>query len=270
MRRLLAILACLALLVTLLPTPALAAAPPNDNWADAALITGTSGSVSGNNAEATTETNEVDYVNYGFHSVWYRWNPGHKDLVATFTTCDGATWDTMLDVVTGTAGPPDWSDIEYIVGNDDVGDAVLCNRQSRVTFVARAGQTYTIRLSGYYLDPASNGAFTLYWTSAPTVRGTLSVSITNTSGDATTCTMVVKGSGLLPDQNVVVANASDSIASWLVYTLSGRWTSDPVYLDRSSWNVQAAGELSLEYDVFTADGFSVVTPKFTNRCKPAL
>lgn len=269
MRRFLAALACLALLTALLPASVLAAAPTNDNWADAALITGTSGSVSGNNAEATLETNEVDHLAYGFHSVWYHWNPGRKDLVTTFTTCDGATWDTVLDVVTGTAGPPDWSDIEYIAGNDDVGDAVLCNRQSRVTFIARAGQTYTIRMSGYYSDPASNGAFTLYWTTVPTVRGTLSVSLTNTSGDAAMCTMVVKGSGLAPDQNVVVGNA-EYVTSWDVYTLPGRWTSDPVYLDRLSWNVQAAGELYLWYDVVSADGASVVTAKITNRCKPAL
>jgi hypothetical protein len=258
MRRLLATVACLALLVTLLPTPALAAAPANDNWADAALITGTSGSVTATNAEATLETNELSVFGHAA-SVWYRWSPGRKDLVATFTTCGDATeFDTVLQVFTGTAGPPEWSDFVYVTGADD-----SCGLQSTVDFLGKAGETYWIRLAGY--ADYSYGAFTLSWTTSPVVRGTLSVTLTNTRGVPTDCTLVVKGVDLMAGQAFSVVAGSGQWASFT--SLAGRWTPDPVYVPRSFWSVEAVGSLSLDYTVRSADGYSEVIPKFVNRCK---
>src|SRR5213593_4436723 len=54
--------------------PAYATAPNNDNFAAAQAITGTSGSITGTNVEATKEAGEPNHAgNAGGKSVWYSW-----------------------------------------------------------------------------------------------------------------------------------------------------------------------------------------------------
>jgi hypothetical protein len=68
-----------------LAAPAHAAPPPNDNFANAQAIAGTSASVPGTTVEATLETGEPNHF-AGNGSVWYSWTPP-QDMVVQLTTC---------------------------------------------------------------------------------------------------------------------------------------------------------------------------------------
>lgn len=267
MRRLLASAVGLALTLALLPPPVLAAAPANDNVADAIMLAGPSGSISSTTVDATLETDEAIWLGSGQdHSVWYRWSAGRKNVVVTFTTCGGATWDTYLQAYRLPVTTPSWPYFENVTTNDDV-LTEDCFRQSRIEFLAEAGQTYWIRLTGF--DTAAFGPYTLAWTTEPTVRGTLGITVTNTQGDPASCTLNIKGSGLLPDQEVLVATSPGAFAA-SVFTVAGRWTADPQILPRADWNAETAGALDLAYSITSADGYSWASVKFTNRCQPAL
>jgi hypothetical protein len=65
--------------------PAVAAPPPNDNFAAAQVISGTSASVSGTTVEATLEAGEPNHF-AGNGSVWYSWTPP-EDMVVQLTSC---------------------------------------------------------------------------------------------------------------------------------------------------------------------------------------
>ena len=73
--RRLPLLAVAALLFVLVaPGSASAAAPPNDNFANAETITDRFGWVEGDNTEATKEPGEPNHAgNPGGASVWYSW-----------------------------------------------------------------------------------------------------------------------------------------------------------------------------------------------------
>jgi hypothetical protein len=256
MRRLVAVLACLTLTVALVPATALAAVPSNDNLADAAVLTGTSGSVTGDTTEATVETSEWFY---GSHSVWYTWsNSGRKAVAASFTTCSGATYDTILDVTSAEIAAPGYADLIGVAGNDDACGSL----QSKVTFIAQPGVTYWIRLAGY--QSFSYGPFTLEWSTASLISGSLSLTLTNTAKDPTTCTLTVKSVGLLEGQDFALVKG-EAASYWT--TAAGRW-SDSLTLDKTLWSLSAPGDMFMDPStVVSADGASPVTPKIVNRCK---
>ncbi len=66
-------------------------APPNDDFADAVVVSGDVGSVAGTNDGASLEASEPGNVS---GSVWYRWTAPSTGP-ATFMTC-GATFDTAI------------------------------------------------------------------------------------------------------------------------------------------------------------------------------
>lgn len=260
MRRLWVALVTLALLAALTPSSVLGAAPGNDNFANATVLTGTSGSIDGTTLEATDEVNELVYLNAWANGVWYSWTNGsRKAVVATFDTCTAATYDTALDVYAGLgSGPPDWGDTsrQLVAGNDDA-----CGLQSTVAFFAAPGTTYWIRVGGWL---GITGNFTLAWTTAPTERGTLSVAVTTSRANPGYCTITVKGVNLVPGQYTQILADTDSL---FLTTEAGRWTYS-VERDGSLWNMDAAGTLSIWPPVYTADGYSEVIPKLVNRCSP--
>ena len=65
--------------------PALAAPPPNDNFASAEAITGTTASLSGTTVQATLEAGEPNHF-AGNGSVWYSWTPP-QNMVVQLTSC---------------------------------------------------------------------------------------------------------------------------------------------------------------------------------------
>ncbi|HYT30935.1 MAG TPA: Calx-beta domain-containing protein, partial [Actinomycetota bacterium] len=125
--------------------------PNNDNFANAAVITGNSGAISGTNVSATGESGEP--VNFGFgpiRSVWYSWTAPNAGT-ATVDLCSGSTFDTTLGIYTGTTV----NHLTRVAGNDD-----SCGVQSKALLSAVSGTTYKISVDGY---DGATGSFTLSW-----------------------------------------------------------------------------------------------------------
>ncbi len=135
-------------------SPASAAPPSNDNFANAQALSGSSGSASGTNVEATGEAGEPDNagVSSPIQSVWFSW-VAPETRTFRFETCS-AEFDSTLGVYTGAAVDA----LSTVAGNDD-----FCGtrgRGSMVTVAATAGTTYHISIDGW---SSRAGSFTLSW-----------------------------------------------------------------------------------------------------------
>jgi hypothetical protein len=113
-------------------TPQVSGAPANDNFANAQVISGASGTVTGTNVGAGKERGEPDHAgNPGGASIWYVWVAPSGYNTVTFDTC-GSSFDTLLAQYQGTAVDAlgvGWS-------NDDAGcpgDGAVSVR-SRITY----------------------------------------------------------------------------------------------------------------------------------------
>ena len=121
----------------------------NDNFADAFIIEGTSGTESGSNNGATSEDGEP--VSYGANSVWWSWTAPSSGAYAFDTF--GSDFDTVLQIYTGASV----SELTEIDSNDDIGDEL----QSAVPFDAIMGTTYMICVRG--CNDSDTGNITLNW-----------------------------------------------------------------------------------------------------------
>ena len=141
-------------LISAADLPALAAPPTNDQFANAQVLSGTSGSVNGTNTEATREDGEPsDGSAQPIQSVWYSWT-APVDGRFTFDLCLTETFDTTVIAFTGSA----MDSLTYVASNDDA-----CGPNewmSAITFPAGSGTTYRIAVDGNDTD---TGAFTLRW-----------------------------------------------------------------------------------------------------------
>jgi peptidyl-Asp metalloendopeptidase len=151
--------------------------PANDNFANAQVISGNSGTVTGSNVGATKEPGEPNHAgNAGGASVWYRWTPSTSGS-ATIDTI-GSNFDTLLAVYIGSAV----NSLTLIASNDDIGGG---NLQSRVTFSATAGTTYSIAVDGY---GGATGNITLNWSLTTTTNRILTVAGAGTGNGTVTAT----------------------------------------------------------------------------------
>ena len=168
--------------------------PANNNFLNAQTLSGSSGTVTGSNLNATKEFGEPNHAgNVGGLSVWYRWQAPSSGL-ATITTA-GSNFDTLLGVYTGSAV----SGLVTIASNDDQNFPITLS--SRVQFNAVAGTIYRIAVDGY---AGARGNITLNFslaTSTPTVQfsssaftvseTTLNATITVTRSGSTSGTSIV-------------------------------------------------------------------------------
>ena len=160
--------------------------PANDNF-PGTTITGNSGSVTGNTTGATGQAGEPRVAGSGpTASVWYTWTaPGSGS--ASFDTCTGTTWDTMLGVYTGTAV----GSLTTVASNDQASPACAGNANaSRVTFTATSGTVYRIQVDGWDGD---FGAFTLTWTGPAAVANDNFANATQITGSSGTVTSTTVG-----------------------------------------------------------------------------
>lgn len=131
--------------------------PVNDDFAAATTLTGASGTVTGNNVNASKETGEpLHGGNSGGSSVWWQWT-APSDGQATLDTLGSTADDTLLAVYTGTSV----SGTALVAENDDI--VVGENAKSRVTFPATAGTTYRIAVDGFGTAAANRGDLTVNW-----------------------------------------------------------------------------------------------------------
>ena len=150
-------------------TLALPSTPPNDNFANAQLLSGANGTANGSNVGATAEAGEPTHYNPASVSVWYRWMAPSSGQY-TFDTL-GSNFDTVLAIYSGTT----LGALTKIVSNDDFGGP-----QSKVSFSATAGTQYWIAVDGY--SSSSKGSIVLNWAvAAPPPSAPASV--TATGGD---------------------------------------------------------------------------------------
>jgi thiol-disulfide isomerase/thioredoxin len=122
-----------------------AAAPANDLFADATLLSGSSISVTGNNIGATAEPGEPEHNDDDIParaSVWYRWTAPDNGFVTIRTA--GSSFDTTLAVYTGNSVAA----LHSVAVNDDAGD--VDDGTSKVRFPATGGVTYSIAVDGFF------------------------------------------------------------------------------------------------------------------------
>ena len=122
-------------------------APPNDDFAGAIALTGTSTGGSVNNSCATAEFGELAHDDSGaspgapFHSVWWAWTaPSSGPFFVD--TLGSEVNDTVLGVYTGT----NVGALNLIGRNNDSPTTGLL---SKVDFVAVEGNTYKIAVDGW-------------------------------------------------------------------------------------------------------------------------
>ena len=138
------------------PPPPPPPAPTNNDFANAQVIAGCSGTVTGTNSGASKESGEPSHSpdgDAGGGSVWYHWQAPSSGSVTLKT--EGSSYDTLLAVYTGNSV----GGLTAIVKNDDVvlGSVV----HSQVEFNATAGTIYKIAVDGWGGDA---GNITLNWT----------------------------------------------------------------------------------------------------------
>ena len=143
-----------------------APAPPNDNFANATLVSSNNFTNTVDNSAATVEGNDPSpptscaqggaSSNLRAKSVWYRFTAGGSGSVTVDTI--GSNYDTILQVITGT--PPGLP----VACSDDI--VLGSNLQSQVSFTAVSGTTYNFMVSAFN-DPAqppwlANGGRTVF------------------------------------------------------------------------------------------------------------
>lgn len=115
--------------------------PANDDFANAAILSGATVETTGINRRATTEPGEQHHAGIpGGASVWWKWTAPATGVAVVNTI--GSDFDTLLAVYSGTSV----SRLTTIGSNDDFG---AFGTASRVGFHCVAGQTYHIAVDGY-------------------------------------------------------------------------------------------------------------------------
>jgi YVTN family beta-propeller protein len=128
------------------------AAPANDLFAQAQMVSGPSGTVTGHNINATAEMGEPAHAGIPpANSVWYRWTAPATGLYS-FTTV-GSNFDTRMGIYTGSAV----STLTEAASNDD---SAAFDLTSRSVFAAVSGTEYFIAIDG---KNGETGFMNLIW-----------------------------------------------------------------------------------------------------------
>ena len=148
--------ALLTLVATLFPLASHASTVDNDNFANATLLSGEAGEITGTTVGASLEPNEPDHC--GFHpsnSVWYRWTApsAGEAIFSTF----GSTFDTDLAVYTGTS-------MSSLTLEDCSDDFIHPYKYGWTVVEAVPGTTYHIAVAA---EKGIPGDLQLRWTNVP-------------------------------------------------------------------------------------------------------
>lgn len=165
--------------------------PSNDNFANATAFSRLPFTDTGNNFAATTEpTDPVPSCGASLaptYTIWYSYTPAVNETVTADTI--GSSYDTILSAYTGTA-PQGFTEVAC---DDDVSAGIL---QSRVTFAAAGGTTYSFMISSFSSLDTGTYAFNV---AQPGL--TLLKTVTNNNGGtagATAWTLTAKGASITP------------------------------------------------------------------------
>jgi hypothetical protein len=145
------------LLIFCLFSVADAAAPTNDNLANALVISGATGTTNGTTVDATREIGEFSHTfssqTFVYRTVWFRWTATQTKPVVFDVSSASNGFDPALAVYKGDNFP-----LSSVTRNNDTSGNL-----PRVEFKAEIGVTYQI-VVGFYNDANSQGgSFTLNW-----------------------------------------------------------------------------------------------------------
>ena len=163
----------------------------NDDFADAELITGDTGTVSGSTVGGTMETDEL--VPYWWWAgtiqptVWYRWVAPSSGTYNFNTISGGTEVDTSVAVYTGGS----LATLTKVAGNDDSPPGNEFGYPSDLAFVATAGVTYRIQVASAYYQ----GIFDLNWSP---------VAVTATNHLFANATVITGNSGSVTSNNYAI------------------------------------------------------------------
>jgi uncharacterized repeat protein (TIGR03803 family) len=131
------------------------AAVSNDRFANAQIISGSTGTTTGSNSGANKEPGEPDHADEpGGSSIWFRWTAPASGRF-TFNTF-GSSFDTLLAVYTGSSV----NALTVLGSNDDYG----FESTSEVRVLATGGGTYYVAVDGY---TNATGTVILNWLPEP-------------------------------------------------------------------------------------------------------
>jgi uncharacterized repeat protein (TIGR01451 family) len=137
------------------------ARPPNDNFADAAVLSGASGAALGGNQLATRESTEPQPAASAGRSIWWQWTAPAAGQISLDTT--GSSFNTELDVYTGSSVAA----LTRVAG-------VASGAASPLRFQARSGTTYRWAVDG---SNGSAGNVALNWALNTAAQANLSVTL---------------------------------------------------------------------------------------------
>ncbi|MFL5935904.1 MAG: fibronectin type III domain-containing protein [Gaiellaceae bacterium] len=188
---------------------ATSAAPANDNFADAIVLSGNDASRLGDtNVGATLEAGEPATVGGApaGASIWYRWTaPDSGEIKVDTVTSD---FDTLLGVYTGSAV----SGLTEVASNDDGGGSGT----SAVTFAVTTGTTYQIRVDGYFAD---TGTINLHLHRVlPPANDDFANAIVLSGPTAARTDDTNEGATLAPGEATTVAGVSAGASVWYQWT----------------------------------------------------
>jgi hypothetical protein len=140
--------------------------PTNDRFDAATRLSGSSGTIVGNNLGALSEPLEPNHagIEEGGRSVWFSWIAPRSGLATL--TMDGSAFPAVLSVYAGKA----LGALQYVASDDPLlgcSSPPACD-PARVTFNAVAGVEYRISVTGRFLSsstpvPDNVGHFRLSW-----------------------------------------------------------------------------------------------------------
>ncbi len=133
-----------------------AAAPANDNLANAVTLSGASGTTTGTTIEATQENGEYSHgmsnSDFVYKTVWFQWTATASKPVVFEITAAG--FDSSMAVYTGSVHP-----LSSLTRNNDT-----VGTRPRIELMAVSGTIYNIVVGVYNNPNAAGGSFTLQWT----------------------------------------------------------------------------------------------------------
>jgi uncharacterized repeat protein (TIGR03803 family) len=226
----------------------------NDDFSNAQILSGSSGTTSGNNIGATKQPAEPDHAgNSGGSSVWFRWTaPSNGQF---FFNTSGSDFDTLLAVYTGTMV----NHLTPAASNDDANFA----HTSAVSILATSGTTYRVAVDGY---EGATGVLALAWgpevppandnfTNAPVISGTAG-SVTGTNVGATEETGEPDHAGFAAGRSVWFQWTAPSTNEVSMTTAGSDF--DTILAVYTGTSVNALAEVASN-DEFEADSTSAVT-----------
>ena len=213
--------------------------PSNDNFANAQILSGSSGTVTATNTAATKEGGEPNHVNnLGGKSIWFQWTAPSSGAW-TFSTA-GSSFDTIMALYTGST----LSNLTLIAANDDSSTGIT----SSITVLVTNGTIYRLAVDGYNFDAAnsssaSSGIASLSWSlaaGAPVIS-----SITPSSGVPGTA-VNIRGTNfsapITVSFNGIPATISGQSMTSLTATVPAGATTGPIQMVALGGSVSSAGD----------------------------